>query len=96
MNGVPSYGERTQYTFPCVSLPGMNKTGAKLAGSTHLQRYTPWHELSQPPDCSAAPHGGINACGHTPQKLPRCRAISRIIAECAYLQTLDYCTTRLY
>lgn len=36
-------------TFPCVSLPGMNKTGAKRAGSTHPGRYTPWHEsLSRP------------------------------------------------
>ena len=38
-----------QSTFPCVSLPGMNKTGAKRAGSTHPGRYTPWHEpLSRP------------------------------------------------
>ena len=47
----------------------MNKTGAKLAGSTHPWRYTPWREsLSRP------------IYGHTPRKLPALAAISRIIA----------------
>ena len=69
-------------TFPCVSLPGMNKTGAKLAGSTHPGRYTPWHEpLSRP--ILRTYSAEVTSPGEQ----------SPASSQCALSQALDYCTT---
>ena len=52
--------------------PGHEKTGTNGPVSPHTRRYTPCMDsLSRP------------IVGHTPRKLPRFRAISRIIADCA-------------
>ena len=56
----------------------MNKTGCfRQAGPIPTRRYTPWYEsLSRP------------ILGHTPRKLPRFRAISRIIADALFTRLL--------
>ena len=71
-----------QYTLSCVSLLGMKKTGAKLAGFTHARRYTPCPSLS-----------AARSYGHTPRKLPRFSEQSPA-SSLAPTQALDYCTTK--
>ncbi len=60
----------------------MNKTGAKLAGSTHPGRYTPWNEpLSRP--ILRTYSAEVTSPGEQ----------SPASSQCAPFKALDYCTT---
>ena len=82
MIGVPSYGERTSSTLPCVSLRGMKKTGAQHSRFSSSPAIYAADKSSQPPDFTDILRRSYLASEQSPAS-----------SHCAYTQALAYCTT---